>query len=63
MPHYFFELIAWLGVALASQQLNSFLVFCSMFSYLAGRSEATQAWYKSNIKDYPERKNLVPFIF
>jgi very-long-chain enoyl-CoA reductase len=63
MPHYFFELISWLGIALTSQQANSFLVFCSMFSYLAGRSVATNQWYKDNIKDYPQRKNLIPFIF
>lgn len=25
MPHYFFELIAWLGIAFCSQQLNAFL--------------------------------------
>ena len=64
MPHYFFELISWLGIALTAQQVNSFLVFCSMFSYLAGRSVATNQWYKDNIPGYPsKRKNLVPFIF
>lgn len=64
MPHYFFELVSWFGIALCSQQINCYLVFFSMFSYLAGRSVATNEWYKQNIKDYPSnRKNLVPFLF
>lgn len=63
MPHYFFELISWLGIALCAQQINVFLVFLSMTSYLAGRSIATNEWYKNNVKDYPNRKNLVPFLF
>ena len=64
MPHYLFELISWFGIALCSQQINCYLVFFSMLSYLAGRSAATNEWYKRNIKDYPNnRKNLVPFLF
>ena len=38
MPHYFFELCAWLGVALVAQQLNALLVFGGMASYLGGRA-------------------------
>lgn len=63
MPHYFFELVAWLGIALVSQQLNTFLVFSSMASYLAGRSVATSEWYKKNLDNYPSKKHLVPFLF
>jgi len=65
MPHYFFELIAWLGIAVVLQHSNAFLVFFSMCSYLAGRSVATTQWYKSKFdKDFPsDRKHLVPFIF
>jgi len=63
MPHYFFELLAWLGIALVSQQLNTFLVFTSMASYLAGRSVATSAWYKKNLEKCPSKKHLVPFLF
>lgn len=63
-PHYFFELIAWLGIACTTQQLNAFLTVGDMLSYLAGRSVATTQWYKSKFPDYPaERKNLIPFIF
>ena len=64
MPHYLFELVAWLGVATASQHLNTFLVFSSMCSYLAGRAQATSRWNVANIPGYPvDRRNLVPGIF
>jgi len=63
-PHYFFELIAWLGIACTAQHLNAFLTVADMLSYLAGRSVATTKWYKSKFPDYPsERKNLIPFLF
>lgn len=64
MPHYLFELVAWLGVATTSQHLNAFLVFTSMCSYLAGRAQATSRWNVANIPGYPaERRSLVPGIF
>ena len=63
-PHYLFELIAWLGIALISQEVHSFLVLTSMSSYLMGRSVAQTKWAQKNIKNYPkDRKNIVPFIF
>lgn len=63
-PHYLFELVAWLGIALISQEVHSFLVLASMSSYLAGRSVSQTRWAQSNIKDYPkERKNIVPLLF
>eukprot|EP00557_Chaetoceros_sp_GSL56_P001692 CAMPEP_0176504208 /NCGR_PEP_ID=MMETSP0200_2-20121128/15797_1 /TAXON_ID=947934 /ORGANISM="Chaetoceros sp., Strain GSL56" /LENGTH=237 /DNA_ID=CAMNT_0017903597 /DNA_START=66 /DNA_END=777 /DNA_ORIENTATION=- len=37
-PHYLFELISWLGIAVVSQQMNAYLVFMSMTSYLTGRA-------------------------
>jgi very-long-chain enoyl-CoA reductase len=64
MPHYFFELLSWLGLACVTQHLSSFLVFASMLSYLSGRSVATTQWYKSKFKDYPsDRRHLIPFLF
>lgn len=64
MPHYFFELLSWFGIALNTQHLNGFLLFTSMVSYLSGRSVATNEWNRANIQGYPKsRKNLVPFIF
>eukprot|EP00931_Biecheleriopsis_adriatica_P026443 TRINITY_DN16098_c0_g1_i1.p1 TRINITY_DN16098_c0_g1~~TRINITY_DN16098_c0_g1_i1.p1 ORF type:complete len:271 (-),score=43.80 TRINITY_DN16098_c0_g1_i1:209-994(-) len=64
MPHYFCELVAWLGLACVTQQLNAFLAVTGMVSYLSGRSVATTRWYKSKFATYPlERRHLFPFLF
>ena len=65
MPHYLFEITAWLGIALAAQQLNALLVALGMASYLSGRAMATTRWYQEKFgKDFPEdRRHLVPFLF
>jgi len=65
MPHYTFEVVAWLGVALVSQQLNSLLVAAGMASYLAGRAAASTSWYRKKFGDaYPAgRRHILPFIF
>jgi hypothetical protein len=63
-PHYLFELIGWLGIAIVSNHLNSYLVFASMFSYLAGRSVAQNEFNRASFDDWPAgRKNLIPFVF
>lgn len=65
-PHYLFELIGWLGVAIVSDQLNVYLVLTSMMSYLGGRSVAQNEFNRNmfNEIDWPRsRKNMVPFIF
>lgn len=63
-PHYLFELVAWLGIALMTQEVHSFLVFASMSSYLGGRSVSQNRWARSNIDAYPgDRKNIIPLIF
>lgn len=63
-PHYLFELVAWLGVALSSHSLFALLNFASMVNYLSGRSYATREWYRSKFDNFPaERKALVPFVF
>jgi very-long-chain enoyl-CoA reductase len=64
MPHYFFEIIAWFGLACVTQHFNAFLAVLDMISYLGGRSVANTRWYKSKFENYPsDRKHLVPFIF
>merc|ERR1719343_1067217 len=37
-PHYFFELVAWAGIAVASQQITSYLNLLAMSAYLVARS-------------------------
>ena len=63
MPHYFFELVAWLGIACVSQDANVYLVFASMFTYLLTRAKATKVWYLKNVDNYPKSRNvLLPFV-
>jgi steroid 5-alpha reductase family enzyme len=65
-PHYLFELIGWLGVAIVSHQLNVYLVVTSMMSYLGGRSVAQNEFNRKTFseKDWPlDRKNILPFMF
>lgn len=64
MPHYTFELVSWMGIAITAGSLNSLLVVGSMTSYLAGRSVATKRWYLANVKGFPkDRKAIIPFLF
>ena len=63
-PHYFFELVAWCGLAVVAQQANAYLCFVAMVSYLAGRSVSCDRWNRTNIPLYPQhRKNLVPGLW
>merc|ERR1712086_955457 len=65
-PHYLFELIAWFGIAVASQQITSYLAFLGMVSYLTARSHNQNEWNKKKFdeNDWPSsRKNLIPFVF
>jgi len=65
-PHYLFELMAWLGIAIVSQHTNAYLVFATMTSYLSGRSVAQNNFNKEQFSDvdWPaDRKNIVPFLF
>lgn len=65
-PHYLFELVAWLGISLASQQLTSHLNLASMTCYLAARSYNQNQWNKKKFEEneWPSsRKNLIPFVY
>jgi len=65
-PHYLFELMGWLGIAIVANHLNAYLTFGSMCSYLAGRAVSQNAWNQKVFSkdEWPtSRKNLIPFIF
>jgi len=64
-PHYLMELVAWLGIAMASSSLFAYLNFASMSAYLMGRAISTRDWYRRKFGDeYPAaRKALVPYVF
>ena len=65
-PHYFFELLAWLGIALVTNQMNAYLVLTSMSSYLAGRAVSQNKWNREKFGEegWPSsRKNMIPGIW
>lgn len=63
-PHYFFEVMAWIGIALISRHIDMFLLALMMGSYLTGRSVKATEWYREKFPDYPsDRKHIFPNIF
>lgn len=63
-PHYFFELIAWFGLAIMSMYLDVYMILFIMIGYLSGRSDQTRSWYLEKIPTFPkDRKRILPFIY
>ena len=63
-PHYLFEIISFIGYALASQNVVGLCNVVWVVAYLAARSERCAKYYVEKIEDYPRsRKALVPFLF
>ncbi len=63
-PHYFTEIVAWVGIALMSRHLMAYLVVAIMAHYLADRANATQQWYRQKFPDYPpSRRRIFPFVY
>ncbi len=63
-PHYFFELLAWLGLVFISRHLFTLLAFIAMLGYLTARGIKTRQWYRQRFPDFPEeRKYMIPHIF
>ncbi|GJP74470.1 hypothetical protein CLOP_g5046 [Closterium sp. NIES-67] len=62
-PHYLFECINFLGVALMSQTAIGVAEFLFTLLYLCGRSIATKRWYRKKMDDYPaSRWAIIPFV-
>ena len=63
-PHYFFELVSWLGVVLIARHFAVLLLFLFMIGYLTTRGIKTLRWYRAQFPDFPrDVKVLVPFVF
>ena len=65
-PHYLFEVVSWIGVALVAQQFNAYLEIISALGYLAVRSKRTNEIYCKSFskEEWPRfRKNMIPLIF
>ncbi|CAL5091308.1 unnamed protein product [Urochloa decumbens] len=63
-PHYLFEIIGFVGLAMVSQTVYGLTVAVGSAAYLAGRSRATRKWYVSKFEEFPARvKALVPYVW
>lgn len=65
-PHYLFEIVAWIGIALAAQQFNAYLEILSSLGYLMARAKNTNQMYMERFseKEWPRsRKHLIPFVY
>ncbi|XP_074269238.1 uncharacterized protein LOC141592456 [Silene latifolia] len=62
-PHYFFEVLGFVGVSCIAQTLYSVCYTTGAALYLIGRSYATRKWYLSKFEDFPkDKKVMIPFI-
>lgn len=63
-PHYFGEILEWLGFAIATQSVAAvaFMVFTA--ANLIPRGITHHQWYQKTFKDYPmDRKAVIPFVW
>jgi very-long-chain enoyl-CoA reductase len=62
-PHYLFEILTWLGIALLSRHLAAWLVLLFVINYLSARSIRTLKWYHDKFPEFPkDRKAILPFV-
>lgn len=62
-PHYLFEIITWLGIALLSRHLAAWLILLFIIDYLSARSIRTLKWYHDKFSEFPkDRKAILPFV-
>ncbi|MCO5591501.1 hypothetical protein L7F22_045485 [Adiantum nelumboides] len=63
-PHYLFESIGFLGIALIAQTFSAFVIALGMSASLCARSYKTKDWYLKKIDGFPaDRKPFFPFLF
>jgi hypothetical protein len=62
-PHYLFEMIAWLGIALLSRHLMAWFILLFIIFYLTARAMRALKWYHEKFNDFPkDRKAILPFV-
>lgn len=63
-PHYLFECIGFMGLAIIAQTTSAFIIALGIFASLGARSHNTKKWYLKKIEGFPmERKAFIPFVF
>lgn len=62
-PHYFGEIVEWMGWAIMTWSLAGLAFFVFTFANLFPRAISAHKWYHLNFPDYPpNRKAILPFI-
>ena len=62
-PHFFGEIIAWMGISVISSHTNVWLVWGGMTSYLLGRSYNTARFYHERVPSYKPKYHMIPGLF
>lgn len=62
-PHYFGELLEWLGWAILCWSPAGLAFFLFSFANLFPRAISNHKWYKEHFKEYPsERRAIIPYF-
>lgn len=62
-PHYLFESIGFMGLAMIAQTTSAFIAALGVFLSLCARSLSTKDWYLKKIEGFPmQRKAIIPFL-
>ncbi|XP_051144142.1 uncharacterized protein LOC127260453 [Andrographis paniculata] len=63
-PHYFFEILTFVGIAFIAQTIFAFMGVILDIIYLFRRSYSTRKWYLLNFENFSNSvKALIPYIF
>lgn len=65
-PHYFLELVQFLGMAIVSGQTVHYAYVLSTLGYFVERSNATLKWYREKLPEFDKQKavkRLIPFLY
>ncbi|KAF6146933.1 hypothetical protein GIB67_036652 [Kingdonia uniflora] len=63
-PHYFFEILVFVGICLISQSLYPICFTIGTMMYLMSRSYTTRKWYVSKFPSFPKDvKAIIPYVF
>ena len=63
-PHYFGEIIEWIGWAILTWSWAGLAFACYTFANLAPRALSHHKWYRNQFSEYPKnRKALIPYLW
>lgn len=64
-PHYLFEVVTWLGLALVFHHVAAWIALGGIAGYLAARSDTTRTWYREHMgASVPAGwKRVVPLLY